>query len=274
MIKGSDQSMNVLITGIASGIGKALAQIFINNSHVVYGIDINESCGIENLHCFKCDITSTTSLLNVKKYLVNNNIALDMIINVAGIHKMASLIESNYDEIKKVIDINLCGTMLVNNTFHSLLKKNGKIVIITSEVASFDPLPFNGLYSVSKTALESYAQALRQEMNLLGQKVITFQPGAIETPLSNSSLVATEKLAKDTILYKNQANNFLHLVKNFMGKPIKPDKLAKYIYKKSTKKNPKFTYKIHRNPGLILLSILPKRLQCFIVKLLLNTNKK
>lgn len=265
--------MNVLITGIASGIGKALTDIFTNNSHTVYGIDINGVSNTDILHSFKCDITNSNSLNDVKEYLITNNIKLDMIINVAGIHKMISLVESNYDDIKKVIDINLSGTILVNNTFHSLLKKDGTIIIVTSEVASFDPLPFNGLYNVSKTALETYAQALRQEMNLLGQKVITFQPGAIETPLSSGSLTGTEKLAENTILYKNQANNFLHLVKNFMGEPIKTEKLANFIYKKSTKKNPKYTYKIHHNIGLSLLSILPKRLQCFIVKLLLNRKK-
>ena len=262
--------MNVLITGVASGIGLALTKRFLENNHTVYGIDINEVLTRQNLISFKCDITNETTLKQVENYLVDNNVKLDMIINVAGIHKMASLVESNYDDLKKVIEINLCGTMLVNKTFHKHLTKKGKIIIVTSEVASFDPLPFNGLYNVSKTALEAYAQALRQELNLLGQKVITIQPGAIETPLSGGSLTATEKLANDTVLYQKQACHFLYLVKNFMGKPIKTEKLSKFIYKVSIKKRPKYTYKIHRSLGLVLLSILPKSWQCLIVKVLLN----
>ena len=83
---------------------------------------------------------------------------LDAIINIAGIHKMASLVESDYPEMKKVVDINLCGTMLVNRVFHECLAANGRVVIVTSEVAAFDPMPFNGLYSVTKTALDAYAQ--------------------------------------------------------------------------------------------------------------------
>ena len=70
---------------------------------------------------------------------------------------------------------------------------------MTSEVASLDPMPFNGLYNVSKTALDSYSQALRQELNLLGQVVITIKPGSIETPLSEGSLVDTKNLAENTI---------------------------------------------------------------------------
>ena len=261
--------MNVLITGVASGIGNSLANLFKDKGHFVYGLDINEIV-LENITSFKCDITNKEHLNNVKDYLISKNIKLDMIINVAGIHKMVSLVESDFNHIKKLIDINLCGTMLVNNTLYQLLNEKGKIVIVTSEVAAFDPMPFNGLYNVSKTALESYAQALRQELNLLGQKVITIQPGAIETNLSSNSMIDTQQLAENTKLYQKQANKFLNIAKKFMGKPIKSEKLAHFIYKKVTKRNPKYTYKIHRNIGLVLLNILPKRLQCAIIKLILS----
>ena len=260
--------MNILITGAASGIGAAVKDYFLAKGHNVYAIDINKIEEEANLKSYISDITNEESLEKIKEEM--NDIKLDIILNIAGIHMMASLVESDYHKMKKVIDINLCGTMLVNNIFHSLLKEKGRIVIITSEVASFDPMPFNGLYNVSKTALDSYAQALRQEINLLGQKVITVRPGAIETPLSGGSLVGTEKLANETILYKKQASKFLGIVKKFMGKPIKTEKLAKFIYKLSLKKHPKLIYTKHRNIGLVLLSVLPKRLQCWIIKTILK----
>ena len=262
--------MNVLITGIASGIGKAIKDQFIKNKITVYGLDVIEVEKEDYLVPFKCDITSREDIENIAKELKENKIELDLIINVAGIHKMASLVETDFSILKKVIDINLTGTMLVNNIFHSLLKNKGRIILVTSEVASYDPLPFNGLYNISKNALESYAQGLRQELNLLNQQVITIQPGAVETPLSASSLVGTSDLVSSTVLYKKQAKHFLHLVKNFMGTPIKSEKLGKLVYKISLKKRVKYTYKIHRSPGLVLLSILPKRLQCLIIKTLLN----
>ena len=179
---------------------------------------------------------------------------------------MASLVESPLEQMQRLININLNGTMSVNRIFHSLLKEKGRIIIITSEVASFDPMPFNGLYNVSKTALDTYAQALRQELNLLNQKVITFRPGAVKTPLCDSSLTGTQNLVDSTILYKKQAGKFLKLVTMFMGKPLSPTKMAKFIYKKSIKKHPKLIYKKHQNIGLVLLSILPKRWQCAIIK--------
>ena len=183
---------------------------------------------------------------------------------------MASLVESNYSKMKNVVDVNLSGTMLVNKVFHECLAEHGRIIIVTSEVASFDPMPFNGLYNVTKTALDCYAQALRQELNLLGQKVITIRPGAVKTPLSGSSISATQALADTTVLYKKQAKNFAALAAKFMGTPIEPEILAALIYKATTAKHPKLIYKKHQNLGLVLLNILPKRWQCAVIKLLLN----
>lgn len=259
--------MNILITGAASGIGRAAASYFTAQGHRVFGIDKKEA---EGFSCFAADITDEAALLQVRETLEADGLLLDAIVNVAGIHIMASLVECAYENMKKAVDINLAGTILVNRVFHRCLKKDGRILIVTSEVASLDPLPFNGLYTVTKTALDAYAQALRQELNLLGQKVITVRPGAVETPLCSGSVKATADLAETTVLYQKQAKSFSGLAAKFMGKPIKAEKLAELLYKAATAKHPKRIYQKHRNPGLVLLNILPKGWQCGIIKFLLN----
>lgn len=260
---------HVLITGVSSGIGEKTKDIFLANGYCVIGLDIKETNESNNFKFIKTNITNESDVLNVSNYLETNNIELDAVINIAGIHKMSSLVEDDFNNLKKVIDINLLGPMLINNKLHKYLKPKGKILIITSEVAGLDPLPFNGLYSVSKIALENYAQALRQELNLLNQKVITIMPGAIETPLQEGSLKATSDLSDKTVLYKKESKKFLKITKKFMGKPLKREKLARKIYKITIKKRNKLTYKIHRNLGLVLLNLLPKRLQCMIIKKIL-----
>lgn len=262
--------MNVLITGVASGIGQAVADCFLSRGHVVYGIDRLPVAGKEGFFTFPADITDENSLLQVARQLQRQGAKLDAIVNIAGKHIMASLVENDFQQMKQVIDINLCGTMLVNRVFYPHLAKTGRIVIVTSEVASLDPMPFNGLYNVSKTALDCYAQALRQELNLLGQTVVTIRPGAVETPLSAGSVQATADLAKNTLLYKPQAKRFSSLAAKFMGKPMKAGALAALIYRASVTKRPKLIYQKHRNPGLVMLSWLPKRAQCALIKGLLK----
>lgn len=260
--------MNVLITGAASGIGRATAYYFMERGHCVFGIDIAPMQAQSNFCTFAADITNEASLLRIRDEL--KDIRFHAIVNIAGIHKMASLVESDFASMKKLIDINLCGTMLVNRVFHSLLKPDGRILIVTSEVATLDPMPFNGLYNVSKTALDTYAQALRQELNLIGQKVITIRPGAVETPLSNGSVKGTADLAASTVLYRKQAKRFSGIAAKLMGKTIAPETLAKLLYKAATAKHPKLCYHKNRHPGLVLLNVLPKRWQCGIIRLLLK----
>ena len=262
--------LNLLITGTASGIGNAVANYFVDRGHNVYGIDISSTEETENLHSFVADITDERSLQRIKAYFRDNDIKLDAILNIAGVHMMASLVESDYTQMKRIVDINLSGAMLVNRTFHEHLAAHGRIVIVTSEVASFDPMPFNGLYNVTKTALDTYAQALRQELNLIGQSVVTVRPGAVETPLSGASIKATQDLADTTVLYQKQAKNFAGLAAKFMGTPIPSERIAALIYRATVSRNPKFIYKKHQNIGLVLLNVLPKRWQCCVIKWLLG----
>ncbi len=266
----SEKKLTVLITGASSGIGAAVAACFLAGGHTVYAMDIDKPSVRERQISLEADITDEKALLAIKETMMADGVVLDAILNIAGVHAMVSLAEGDFSKMKRLIDINLCGTMLVNRVFHSLLAPRGRILIVTSEVASFAPLPFNGLYNVSKTALDAYAQALRQELNLLGQKVITVRPGAIETPLAQGSMVATEVLAENTVLYQKQASRFARIARKFMGIPMKAEKLGMIIFRAVIEKHPRMIYQKHRNIGLVLLGILPIRLQCFIIKLLLG----
>ena len=259
----------ILITGIASGIGRAVARALTEGGHKVIGIDIAK-CEIEGAVCYAADVTDDKAIESVALELKSRGVCLDAIINAAGMHAMCSLVEGDYAKMKRLTEVNLLGAMNVNRALYPLLAKDGRIVIVTSEVAPLDPLPFNGLYNISKTALDAYAQALRQELNLLGQKVVTVRPGAIETPLQGGALVATAALAENTELYKKQAKHFLIITKKFMGKPLSPDRMAKVICRATLARRPRLVYSKHRSLGLILLDILPKRAQCFIIKLLLG----
>lgn len=261
---------NVLITGAASGIGFAAAKKFASEGYKVYALDLKDTAPSENLIVIKADITNESDLSLTAERFAAEKLEFEAIICAAGVHTMAALAETDFAEIKRIIDVNLLGTMLTVRTFHKLLKSNGRVIIVTSEVAAYTPMPFNGLYNVSKSALDCYADALRQELNLLGQKVVAVRPGAVMTPLAASSAVSTEKLADSTEMYKKESKHFASLVAKFTGTPIDPSKIAVVLYRAATAKHPRLAYSRNRNPGLVLLSILPKRIQCAIIKMLLK----
>lgn len=262
---------NVFITGATGGIGGAVVNYFSEKGFKVFACDVKEGkFDNPSVEFLKADVSDENGLQAIKKNLAERQIELDAIINVAGVFDIDSFIEADNEKLRKIFDVNFFGTVYVNKILHSLLKKNGRIVVTTSDVAPLDPMPFNGIYGVSKTALDAYSQSLRQELNLIGQKVITVRPGAFDTSLSRGSLVKTEELAENTVLYKEQSAKFYALVKKFMGKACKPEKIAKVYYKAVTAKRPKIIYKKHPNILLAMLNVLPKSWQCAIVKRLLK----
>ena len=263
--------MNILITGASSGIGFAVANALADKGANVFVCDrVAKDFGRENVQSFQADVTQEEELFAVKERLAQKGVELDCIVNVAGIFMIDSLLEADRDAVENLFRVNLFGVMNVNRVFYPLLKKDGRIVITTSDVAPLDPMPFNGIYNVTKTALDCYAQSLRQELNLLGQKVVTIRPGAFDTGLSRGSLEKTAELMEKTRLYKAQSVKFYKLVKTFMGKPQKAEKIAKIYCKACFKKRPKLIYRKHSNLLLRIMDLLPKRLQCFIIKCLLR----
>ena len=91
----------VLITGTSSGIGKATRDLFLKYGYEVIGLDIlTEEC-VDQFRNFKVDITNYDQLKQIQAILTKEGILLDAIINIAGIHKMASFVENEYEDLKK-----------------------------------------------------------------------------------------------------------------------------------------------------------------------------
>jgi len=176
----------------------------------------------------------------------------------------------NEEEFIRIFDINVFSLYRVNKIFLPLLDKGGKIFMISSELAPLDPLPFTGIYGISKSLVEKYAYSLRMELQLLDYKVIVIRPGAIDTGLLNVSQDKLDKFVKQTEHYKTNSTRFKKIVDSVENKKIAPSKIANLIYKVSNKKRPKYVYKINRNKLLILLSILPKRTQNYIIRKILQ----
>ena len=180
-------------------------------------------------------------------------------------YDLDSLIEIDENRFDKIFQVNLFGVYRVNKEFFSLLKNKSRIVITTSELAPLDPLPFTGLYGITKTALEKYAFSLRMELQLLGIKVVVIRPGAVKTSLLNASTQALDKFIENTKNYSCNAIRFKKIVDNVEAKNILPEKIAQKVLTSISCKKPKFIYNINRNPLLRLLNILPAKLQVAII---------
>lgn len=262
--------MNILITGAAGGLGHAAAEYFVQKGETVFALDIRPIAPKKNLFPFVADITREDSLSAVFTRLQADDVTLDAVIHFAGMIFIDNFLEVSEERLRKIFDVNLLGVIRVNKIFFPLLRERGKIVITTSEVAPHDPLPFNSLYSVTKTALDCYAQALRQEAGLLGHRVITIRPGAFDTALAGGSIPSMHAMAERSRYFGGQGERFEALMRKFTGKLQNPNRLASIIYRAVNRRHPRNVYTVHPNFGLWLLSLLPKGLQVKTVKLLIG----
>lgn len=261
---------NVVISGGCGGLGRAACEYFAQMGINVFALDIKR-CDFaqDNITFIETNVRDEKSVNAAFEAVRAKTEKLDAIIHLAGIYMMDAYAEMAEEDFKKILDINLLGVFRLNKAFLPLLH-GGRVIITTSEVAPIDPLPFNGIYSLSKTALDSYAQSLRLELALLDIPVIIIQPGAFQTTLIGDSDVQMRALCERTKLYKANSAKFREIMDKVTTKALPPVELAKLIYKAFSAKHPKFVYSKNRSPLLRLYSAMPTRVQVFALRTLLR----
>ena len=151
-----------------------------------------------------------------------------------------------------------------------MLKNGSRILITTSELAPLDPLPFTGIYAITKAALDKYAYSLCMELQLKGISVSVLRAGAVKTGMLGASTDALSRFCEKTELYTCNAKRFRAVVDSVESRCIAPERIAKKCERILKKRRPAFAYAINRNPLLLLLNALPKRLQLFVIRLILK----
>ncbi len=264
---------SVLVTGAYGGMGRAVCQTLSDGGFRVFALDkcVSESESGENrIIPIECDVTQKASVVSAMEKVKAQCDGLFAIIHLAGVYMLDSLVEMSEDEIRKIFDVNFFGAYIVNKVFLPLLSSKSRVLIITSELAPLDPLPFTGIYAVTKAALDKYAYSLRMELQLLGISVSVLRAGAVSTGMLDASLRALDRFCNKTELYTYNAARFKKIVSSVEARAVSAEKLAKKAVSVIEKKRPKFAYSINRNPLLLLLNVLPKRIQLFAIRMILK----
>ena len=261
---------SVVVTGAYGGMGRAAVAALADRGYRVFALDKNVENGSENVIPFQVDVTDETSVYEAFHWISEMTDSIYAIVHFAGVYMLDSLVEMETDNFEKIFKINLGGVFLVNKTFMPLLREGSRILITTSELAPLDPLPFTGIYAITKAALDKYAYSLRMELQLKGVEVSVLRAGAVDTGMLGVSLAALDRFNEKTKLYTCNAERFSRIVRGVEAKNISTTTLAKRILKILCKKRTKFAYSINRNPLLLLLNALPKRIQLWTIKQILK----
>lgn len=260
----------VLITGAYGGMGASAVRHFASCGFCVIALDKQIGEAAENVIPLQADVTDEQSVKAAFERVRELTDELYAIIHFAGIYMLDSLVEMASERFDLAFRVNLRGVFLVNKIFLPLIKREGRILITTSELAPLAPLPFTGIYAITKGALDDYAYSLRMELQLIGIQVSVLRAGAVDTGMLTASTDALDRFCESTSLYSCNAERFKRIVDGVEARRVSPDRIAKLAMHIVTRKKQRFAYSLNRNPLLLMLNVLPKRTQLRVIKKVLK----
>lgn len=183
-----------VVTGAASGIGRATAEAFAHAGARVLLADINDESGeaiAAALNAqgfaadyFHVDITDAQSLEAFRQAALGNGASVDIVANVAGWGKTEPFVENKPEFWRKLIDLNFLGTVMVTRAFveSMMARRSGRIVCVASDAGRVGSLG-ETVYSGTKGGVIAFVKALAREMARYDVTVNCVCPGPTDTPL-------------------------------------------------------------------------------------------
>lgn len=169
-----------LITGTASGMGKAVAEKFLSQGWQVIGVDLGAQQSVDDFIAVKADITDLDAL----RAAVTDKLAgreLSAVVNAAGVFPVSNLNSYSTELYRRIFDINVLGTINVARIGQDCMAKQGGSMVFFASVDAFAVSQNQLLYSASKAAVVSLTKSLAIELVDSGVVVNTIAPGWVET---------------------------------------------------------------------------------------------
>tara|TARA_B100001248_G_scaffold261803_1_gene254373 strand:- start:569 stop:1315 length:747 start_codon:yes stop_codon:yes gene_type:complete len=191
------KNKTAIVTGAASGLGKAIVEKFLAEGSRVVIVDVNESAardlsetlGPKTL-AVKTDVGDTTSVENLQKVVFDNFDNVDVMVNNAGVtHLPTPLDEVTEDDFDRVFRVNCKSVYLMAKAFVPDMKKQGSGSILNiASTAGVSPRPNLNWYNSSKGWMNTATRTMAVELAPFGVRVNAVNPVASETPLLASFL--------------------------------------------------------------------------------------
>ena len=262
----------ILITGASSGIGRSTATFLASKGYQVYGTSRKpKNISIHGYQMIALDVTDYTSIQRTIQTILDKEGRIDVLVNNAGMGITGPVEDTPTVEMRKVFETNFFGAIDVMKAVLPQMRKqgSGSIVNITS-IAGYMGLPYRGIYSATKGALELTVEAIRMEVKEFGIQVTNAAPGDVATNIA-AGRYHTPVFEDSAYKEKYQAN--LDLMDAHVDGGMDPMVMAKKIEQIMNSSSPRVHYKVGRfmeKFSIVLKRILPDRMY---EKLLMNHYK-
>ncbi|CAL9641537.1 SDR family NAD(P)-dependent oxidoreductase [Streptomyces sp. enrichment culture] len=177
------EGLRALVTGGASGIGRATADLLVERGAQVTVLDLDPSPVGKPLLAHRADVTDDTSVRAAVTAAVAELGGLDVLVNNAGIGARGTVEDNPDDEWHRVYDVNVVGMVRTTRACLPHLRASAHAAIVnTCSVAATAGLPQRALYSATKGAVHSLTLAMAADHVHEGIRVNCVNPGTVDTP--------------------------------------------------------------------------------------------
>jgi len=246
---------NVLITGCSSGIGRATAELLRDAGWNVFPT-ARKTSDLETLKKagfspIELDINSSESIKKAVDALLKiTDGKLDALVNNAGFGMPGAIEDLSRDAMRAQFETNLFGLQELTNILIPIFRKNGngRIVNVSSVVGRL-ALPFMGIYSASKFALEALTDALRIELSEDPIRLSLIEPGPIKTEFSvNCATQGESRLPLNASRFKSEYKDYFKKRREGGTSTdrfrLPPEAVAKKILHALESSHPKIRYRV------------------------------
>ncbi len=207
----------------------------------------------------KADVTDKASVDEAVQTILKKEGRIDVLINNAGMGISGPVEFSSVENIKVQMDTNFMGTVNVIQSVLPVMRKQRSGTIINfSSIGGIMGLPYQGFYSASKFAVEGLSEALRMELKPFNIKVIVVSPGDFFTGFTSKRKIQSDLNVNGP--YEIQLQKTMRIIENDESKGMKPEFLAKKIYRIIQCRNPHSNYIIasfEQKLAVLLKALLP-----------------
>jgi NAD(P)-dependent dehydrogenase (short-subunit alcohol dehydrogenase family) len=232
----------VLITGVSSGVGQSTARLLSQRGFKVFGTSRHSTAAESSAgEMLPLDVRSDESVRACVEAVVNRSGRLDVLINNAGYELAGALEELSSEEARAQFETNFFGVVRMVDAVLPLMRrqKSGHIINVSS-LSGLSAIPFLGIYSASKFALEGYTEALRHEVKPFTVHVSLTEAGFLKTPMMNHRQLGANRIAE----YEPWRQRALNAIRAHEEKGPGPEVVAETLLEIVSSRNPRLRYLI------------------------------
>ncbi|MGW0191300.1 SDR family NAD(P)-dependent oxidoreductase [Streptomyces sp. NPDC003362] len=192
------EGLRALVTGGASGIGRATAELLAERGARVAVLDLDPATVGAPLLAYRADVTDDPSVRRAMAAAADDLGGLDVLVNNAGIGAQGTVEDNDDAEWHRVLDVNVLGMVRVARAALPHLRRSAHAAIVnTCSIAATAGLPQRALYSATKGAVLSLTLAMAADHVREGIRVNCVNPGTADTPWIGRLLDAADDPAAE-----------------------------------------------------------------------------